>query len=241
MRASKSPRFTALYEKICFITFTAGLVLYIQDLDPHAGRWPISWLLLTWCINSAQILSELFYSSRHTAWFASLWSAISISLKVTSDHTGLSRVFTSDLEWLNFHRLCFLLAYAFIILMIPLAIKTVLRRIRHQDETSVDAWTEDRMQYRMILWALPLLTIGFLIEALFLLERGEVPGPVQIWTTQKETFLALGTWMFCGVFLHLRLLYGWRGARLSGPFLLGAMLVVAGHLSQNFLHFRPLP
>jgi hypothetical protein len=234
VRFFKKPRLTAVYEKICFIIFTAGLVLYIQGGDPAAGRWPISWLLLTWCINAAQIINELFYDSRHTAWFASTWSAIALSLPASTQSKTLSRVFTRDMEWLNFHRLCFLLAYAFCILMIPLALRSLKKNSDLVEE-------EERMQYRMALWALPLLTVGFLIETLFLLEKGDLPGPVQIWTERREAFLALGTWFFCGIYLHMRITYAWKGAKTAGIFLLGVVLIFAGNFSEKFLQFHALP
>ncbi len=237
LRLLKKPQWTAVYEKICFIFFTAGLVLYIQTTPPNAGRWPISWLLLTWCINAAQVINELFYDNRQTAWFAALWSAVALSLKASPGvQTGFTRVFTRGLKWLNFHQLCFLLAYAFCILTIPLAVTTLWRHFRKESESEA-GWTEDRMQYRMILWALPLLTVGFLVETLFLLERHEMPGPVQIWTEQKETFLALGTWFFCGIYLHMRMVYAWKGTKTAALFLIGAILILAGHFSENFLQF----
>jgi len=95
-------------------------------------------------------------------------------------------------------------------------------------------WSLDRMSYRMILWALPLLTAGIITEALILLEANQLPGPLEIWHQKQETLLALTAWFLCGIYLHSRLFLGWKNLRAAGLYLAGLTLLLVGHFTHGF-------
>lgn len=242
-----------ILEKLAFIVFTAGLVLYILHLNrpedflaDGSFQKPLSWLLFTWCLNAATISMEIIYSVTNTAVFANGWTALALTLLPNSGLGArkIHQVFSNDLSWLNIHRMSFLLAYAFCALALPLAIQFLWNSFRAKivegEEKVVLEKKQlrlDRLQYRLILWGLPLLTLGMVVEALLLIDQKQLPSPLQIWTEQKEAFLALFTWFICGVYLHTRLFFGWRNRRCAFFYLAGLILVAAGHLSSNFLHF----
>lgn len=245
----------SLIEKFSFILLTAGLVIYVQQLghaensiamQSHYFKKPLGWLLYTWCINAASILMEIIYGNTSTALFANIWTTSALTL-LPSSHSRMVKipeVFSNDLDWLSLHRLCFLMAYAFCILALPLALHLLWKSLRRkyaakEGRAIIDKklWKIDRMQYRLILWALPLLTLGILVEALHLLDNKALPSPMEIWNEQKESFLALATWFICGVYLHSRLFLGWRHKHSALFYLVGLILILAGHLSNNFFHF----
>jgi ABC-type uncharacterized transport system permease subunit len=90
------------------------------------------------------------------------------------------------------------------------------------------------MSYRMILWALPLLTAGILIETLLLMERNQLPTLTQIWDDRKEAFLAVATWFICGVYLHSRIFFAWKNRRSAFLYLASFLLILAGHFGSRF-------
>lgn len=245
---------TTIGEKLAYILFTFGLAIYIYYFHEQHDSWmiqtltakkPISWLLFVWCVYSAQILVEVFYGSFITKNFANFWVAASLTLLPNASPQSIHAIFTSDAVWLNFHRLSFLLGYSFCILAMPLAFAYLWQHARiarlpdvEQIQEQQKLWMLDRMQYRMILWALPLLTLGIVVEAFLLMERGSFPSPVEIWTEQKESFLALATWFFCGFYLHTRLFFAWRDVRSSALYLAAFTLIFIGHVSEHFLHFQ---
>lgn len=238
---------TGHVEKAALLVLTTALVLYIGKLQivngevrsEHYNR-PVSWLLFAWSLNAAHLATEIAYGNRFTAIFSSLWTALALSFSPWLGGAFRS-IFNNDLQWLSFHRLCFLLGYAFCTLAFPLALRFLWMQYRGRNlpEDARAAherllWKFDRLGYRMILWALPLLTAGIVTESLLLLEIGKLPGPIEIWNEQRETMLALATWFICGIYLHARLFFGWRNVRTASIYLGGLLLVVAGHLSQRF-------
>ena len=88
------------------------------------------------------------------------------------------------------------------------------------------------MGYRMVLWALPLLTAGIITELLILIDSHKLPMPEQFWTQQKENVLALTAWFLCGMYLHTRLFFGWRNLRAAALYLAGLLLLVGAHFGQ---------
>lgn len=240
-------RLVSQAEKGALLLFTAGLVLYISQLYVVAGQlhsdnydMPVSFLLFAWAISAANIATEIAYNNRWSALFANFWTGFALTISPAAA-IHFQQVFTYDLQWLSFHRLCFLLGYAFCVLAFPLVLFFCLtswrtKRLPQSERGRNNAvlWDLDRMAYRMILWALPLLTAGIITEALFLLEANRLPGPEELWTGKQETLLALAAWFLCGIYLHTRLFYGWRNLRSAGLYLAGLSLLLLGHFTHGF-------
>lgn len=236
------------FEKIAMLVFTTALVLYIGKLQVvngavhslHYDR-PVSFLLFAWAISASHMVTEVAYGNTKTAVFANFWTALSLTISSAAAY-WMSGIFTNDLEWLSFHRLCFLLGYAFCILAFPLVLSYLRKyfQARSAEPEQMAAaerelWRIDRMGYRMVLWALPLLTAGIITEVLLLMEGNRLPTPEQIWTKQSESLLALTAWFLCGIYLHTRLFFGWRNLRSAALYLMGLLLLLGGHLTQGIL------
>lgn len=238
-------------EKGAMLIFTAALVLYIGKLqivngEVHSLKYdrPVSFLLFAWAISAAHMVTEVAYGNTMTAIFADFWTALSLTLSSAAAYF-LSGIFTNDLEWLSFHRLCFLLGYAFCILAFPLVLSYLrtslrLRAAAPEQQASMERelWKVDRMGYRMVLWALPLLTAGIITEVLLMLEINRLPSPEQIWTRQSESLLALTAWFLCGIYLHTRLFFGWRNFRSAALYLVGLLVLLGGHFTQGILGLK---
>jgi hypothetical protein len=240
---------SATAEKAAMVAFTGALVLYINALqivngEVHSVNYdrPVSFLLFAWAISAAQLVTEVAYGNTLTAVFANFWTAVALTLSSTATYL-MKRVFNNDLEWLSFHRLCFLLGYAFCVLAFPLVLRYLRTSFRARstppDQLATverELWRVDRMGYRMVLWALPLLTAGIITELLILIDSHKLPTPEQLWTPQRqETLLALTAWFLCGIYLHTRLFFGWRNLRSAALYLAGLLLLVGGHFSQLLL------
>jgi len=239
------------FEKVAMLAFTLALVLYIGKLqivngEVHSQRYdrPVSFLLFAWAISAAHMVTEVAYGNTMTAIFANFWTALSLTLSSAAAYV-MSGIFTNDLEWLSFHRLCFLLGYAFCILAFPLVLSYLrtyfrLRSAKPEQVANLERelWRIDRMGYRMVLWALPLLTAGIITEVLLLMEVNRLPTPEQVWTRQSESLLALTAWFLCGIYLHTRLFFGWRNLRSAALYLVGLLVLLSGHFTQGVLNLE---
>ncbi|MGZ3659824.1 MAG: hypothetical protein ACXWR1_07735 [Bdellovibrionota bacterium] len=235
-------------EKTAMISFTGALVLYINALqmvngEMHSANYdrPVSFLLFAWAISAAHLVTEVTYGNTMTAVFADFWTALALTISSAAAYL-MKRIFTNDLEWLSFHRLCFLLGYAFCILAFPLVLRYFrtslrLRSIPADQTASVerDLWKVDRMGYRMVLWALPLLTAGIITELLLMIDSHRFPSPEHLWAHNPEDLLALTAWFLCGIYLHTRLFFGWNNMRSAALYLAGLLLLLGGHFSQLIL------
>lgn len=233
-------------EKVAMLVFTTAIVLYIGRLQIVNGQVhsefydrPISFLLFAWAVSAAQMVTDVAYSNKRTALFAHFWTALALTISSSTVYE-MKDVFTSDLEWLSFHRLCYLLGYAFCVLAFPLVLRYLsislqLRRTPMEKAAPIerDLWRIDRMGYRMVLWALPILTAGIIAEVLLLIETHQLPTVEQLWTERQESLLALTAWFLCGIYLHTRLFFGWRNLRAASLYLVGLLLLVVGHFSHT--------
>jgi ABC-type transport system involved in cytochrome c biogenesis permease subunit len=233
-------------EKIAMFSFTGALVLYINALqivngEVHSVNYdrPVSFLLFAWAISAAHLVTEVAYGNTLTAVFADFWTALALTISSAAAYL-MKRVFTNDLEWLSFHRLCFLLGYAFCVLAFPLVLRYFrswlrLRRASPEQASTLsrELWKADRMGYRMVLWALPLLTAGIVTELLLMIDSHRLPTPALAWTHNPEDLLALTAWILCGIYLHTRLFFGWKNMRSAGLYLAGLFLLVGTHLVRE--------
>jgi ABC-type uncharacterized transport system permease subunit len=76
-----------------------------------------------------------------------------------------------------------------------------------------------------------------MVEAMYMLDNGTFPSPMEIFRERKDEFLALFTWFVCGMYLHARIFLGWRSQRAAWLYCAGLVLVLVGHISADFLHF----
>jgi ABC-type uncharacterized transport system permease subunit len=236
----------SMLEKAALLIFTAGLVLYIGKLRVVDGHLhsivydrPVSFLLFAWAVSAANLVTEITYLNRSTAAFANFWCGLTLSLSASAA-AGFRVLFTDDLDWLSFHRLCFLMGYAFAALAAPLVVRFFwtnfqARGLNGPEKADADRtmmfW--DRMIFRMVLWALPLLTAGIITEALVLLETNRLPSPEQIWSDRPETLLALAAWFLCGLFLHMRLFFGWKNMKSAALYGAGFVLLLITQIGQG--------
>ncbi len=248
LRLLGSPKVTkkiVLLERTALLVFTAALVFYISKLQVigaqlHSETYdrPVSLLLLVWSLSVAHLVTEVVYGNQTTALFVNFCTALALNLSAAIA-SFFPHLFTHDLNWLSFHRLCFLFGYAFCILALPLVFQYFWLSCVQKPSASEEAgarqsrlWRLDRMAYRLVLWALPLLTAGIITEALVLLENHQLPDPADLWRVNKETVLALATWFLCGIYLHTRLFFGWKNQRSAILYLAGLVLLLVGHFSQ---------
>ncbi len=150
--------------------------------------------------------------------------------------------FSSDLGWLNFHRVVFILGYAFYFLGLPLALNflwnDVIQSYLGQTKGGIVEYhlqALDGLHHKMILWALPLLSLGILAKILLLVESESLVSPMLVWRTSQQEFLAIVTWFTCALYLYTRIFLRWRYNACAWLYIVGLVIVLSAHYSGKFL------
>lgn len=139
-------------------------------------------------------------------------------------------------NWLTFHVVTAMLGYGALAASFALGILYLIKQKatsaqaagRHESKISSripDLSKLDFMSYRMVMFGFPLLTLCIITGAIW---ANYAWGTYWSWDP-KETW-SLITWIIYAIFLHARLMYGWRGKR-------SAWLAVIGFLAVLFTFF----
>ena len=140
-------------------------------------------------------------------------------------------------SWLTYHVTTVMLSYSAFALSFFLSLTYLIKNAAGgaqaklrilQALPSLEAL--DFFNYRIIAVGFPLLTVGIFTGAVWAATAWGRP-----WAFDpKETWSAI-TWLIYGVYLHTRLLGGWKGARSAVLALVGFLAVLFTYLGVNFL------
>jgi len=132
-------------------------------------------------------------------------------------------------NWLTVHVMTCFLSYAAFAFSFVSAILYLVKRNRPAGRLP-DKDTFDELTYRGILAGMPLLTIGIITGAFW---AHFAWGSYWSWDP-KETW-SLITWIIYALFLHARLIRGWKGARSAVLSIVGFACVIFTFLGVNFI------
>lgn len=140
-------------------------------------------------------------------------------------------------SWLTYHVITIMLSYSAFALSFFVSIIYLLKQALGGDEKAppllnavprLDAL--DFFNYRIIAVGFPLLTVGIFTGAVWAATAWGRP-----WAFDpKETWSAI-TWLVYGVYLHTRLLSGWKGTRSAVLGVIGFAAVLFTYLGVNYL------
>ncbi len=88
----------------------------------------------------------------------------------------------------------------------------------------------DNMIYRVIWYAFPLLTLGVLLGA-----RWAYDAWGRYWGWDPKETWAFVTWLTYLIYLHMRLVMGWRGRKTAYLSLIGFVVVIGTYIGVNYL------
>jgi cytochrome c-type biogenesis protein CcsB len=132
-------------------------------------------------------------------------------------------------NWLTVHVMTCFLSYAAFAFSFVVALLYLFRK---DGKPSVlpDRDTLDELTYRGVLAGMPLLTIGIITGAFW---AHFAWGSYWSWDP-KETW-SLITWIIYALFLHARLIRGWKGTRSAVLSVIGFLCVIFTFLGVNFV------
>lgn len=131
--------------------------------------------------------------------------------------------------WLSFHVSAAVIAYGTFAISFGLSIAYLLRE-SGKLQSLPDAKVLDEVSYKMVFVGMPFLTIMLITGAVW---AEYAWGRFWSWDP-KETF-ALVTWLVYAMYLHIRLMRGWRGKRTAILSIVGFIAVIFTFFGVSYL------
>ncbi|HVJ48113.1 c-type cytochrome biogenesis protein CcsB [Desulfitobacterium sp.] len=143
-------------------------------------------------------------------------------------------------QWLTFHVITAMLAYGAFAISFGLGVMYLLKS-RSDDEngkSNAKGWISrfpasqilDELAYKIIGFAFPLLTLCIITGAIW---ANYAWGTYWSWDP-KETW-SLITWIIYAAYLHVRLMYGWKGKKAAWMEVFGFLAVLFTFFGVNYL------
>lgn len=236
---------TQRLELLAFATFSLAIALFMAHSvfgETLLYRRSIAWIFFAWALGGAELLTQFLYKNRYTGPFTKAWIVGAVAVLPLFRPAQLVDYFSTSVSWFNFHRVAFVLGYAFFFLGLPLAISflwtSVIRPFFHENKGSVvehHLQELDNIHYHLVLWALPLLSLGLFTKILLLLDSEALVTPEVIWRASREEFLGVISWFTCALYLHIRIFWRWRYTACAVIYIVSLCLLTAAHFSGSFL------
>jgi ABC-type transport system involved in cytochrome c biogenesis permease subunit len=224
---------TVLY--ITLALHTAGLVLrWIESYRMGIGHAPLSnfyesLIFYAWCIAFIVTVMKKRLDFPVITALASLIALFFMgyaSLSSSVEKTIQPLVPALQSNWLHIHVItCFLAYAAFAISFIAAALYLLKSR-----GASSPGDRLDEINYRSIIVGFPMLTAGILTGAVW---AHYAWGTYWSWDP-KETW-SLITWIIYALYLHARLVKGWKGKRIAMVSIIGFLSVIFTYFGVNFI------
>lgn len=233
---------SSVLERFAFFIFTAGVIVlgYKSNLETiEPAKYSFAWILLTWAIAGANLLTEVLYHNRISKLGTFAWIIFVLVLFPAPESGSMAFFFEGGLNWLNFHRIVFIVGYAFYFLGLPVVTNFIWTNIIYPFfvERPKGAVLEhhtrelERVHTNLILWALPFLSLGIFTKVLVLIEDGNNFDAQTIWQTSQQEILAITTWFTCSLFLFARIFLKLRYRICAYVYIAGLIFVIYAHLS----------
>lgn len=193
--------FTSMYESVSFLAWAGVLVLIIFERKFGLGKAaPLLWLMMVALM------------------------ALASSPSLPKDITPLVPALQS--YWLWLHVSITLLGEAFLAVAFVASLLYLLAGREKSEEKKSKMEKYDLLAYRAVAVGFPLFTLGAMIFGM--IWANQAWG--RYWGWDPKEVWSLITWLFYALYLHTRLVMGWKGKK-------SAIIAIIGFLSALFTFF----
>lgn len=193
--------FTNMYESVSFLAWASVLVLIIFERKFGLEKaGPLLWLMVIALM------------------------ALASSPSLPKDITPLVPALQS--YWLWLHVSVTILGEAFLAVAFVASLLYLLAGRDDSEESKIKMEKYDRLAYRAVAVGFPLFTLGAMIFGMIWASRAWG----RYWGWDPKEVWSLITWLFYALYLHTRLVMGWKGKK-------SAIVAIIGFLSALFTFF----
>jgi cytochrome c-type biogenesis protein CcsB len=132
-------------------------------------------------------------------------------------------------NWMGIHVITYLIGYGAMALACFMSVLYLFFAKKKQAASSEMVYLDDLI-YQLTLFGFPFLTIGMIIGSVW---ANVAWGSYWFWDP-KET-CSLITWLVYALYLHLRLLNGWKGVRSAYLSILGFLVTLFTFVGVNYI------
>ncbi len=193
--------FTSMYESISFLAWASVLVLIIFEKKFGLEKaGPLLWLMVVALM------------------------ALASSPSIPKDITPLVPALQS--YWLWLHVSVTLLGEAFLAVAFVASLLYLLAGRENSAESQSRMEKYDLLAYRAVAVGFPLFTLGAMVFGMIWANRAWG----RYWGWDPKEVWSLITWLFYALYLHTRLVMGWKGKK-------SALIAIVGFLAALFTFF----
>ncbi len=225
------------WDRIARFLLKTGFVLQTAMVGVRwyeAGRPPFTSMyealvLFAWSVILVYIIFEQVYKIRSLAIPVNILALIFLSAALPSESAIKPLVPALQSRWMSVHVITYFIGYgALSIAFVLSAVYLLLAYQKKIDQKGLDLL--DEFTYRLIVFGFPFLTVGMTTGSVW---ADSAWGSYWNWDP-KET-CSLITWLVYAVYLHARLLKGWKGKKSAYLSLLGFLATLFTFIGVNFI------
>jgi cytochrome c-type biogenesis protein CcsB len=226
-----------LWDRIARVALKTGFSLHSVMVGVRwyeAGRPPFAnmyeaLVLFGWSVVLVYIIFELVYKAKFLAIPVNILVIIFLSAALPSDSSIKPLLPALQSKWMSVHVITYFIGYgALSIAFVLSAVYLFLSGRKNIDPAAMSVL--DDLTYRLIIFGFPFLTVGMTTGSIW---ANSAWGTYWNWDP-KET-CSLITWLVYAVYLHMRILRGWRGKSAAYLSLLGFLATLFTFVGVNFI------
>lgn len=226
------------WRRVSYYLGLGGLVLHTVSLitrTVHSGQAPFTTMyesvsFLAWSCVLAVIIFERKYRLEKTGPY--LWLVV-VALMALASSPALPKAVSPLVPalqsyWLWLHVSVTLLGEAFLAVAFVASLLYLLTPEKKLSQPGQEARREklDQLSYRAVAVGFPLFTLGALVFGMIWASKAWG----RYWGWDPKEVWSLITWLFYALYLHTRLVHGWKGKK-------SALIAVLGFLAALFTFF----
>lgn len=224
-------------DKVARLLLKFGFVLHSLMVAMRwyeAGRPPFTnmyeaLVLFGWAVVLVYIIFEFIYGIKFLAIPVNILVIIFLSVALPSESAIKPLVPALQSKWMSVHVVTYFIGYgALSIAFVLSGIYLFLTGLKRPEQAALEIL--DELTYWLIIFGFPFLTIGMTTGSVW---ANFAWGTYWNWDP-KET-CSLITWLVYAVYLHARLLKGWKGKKSAYLSLLGFLATLFTFVGVNFI------
>lgn len=211
-----------------FLSFMVGSRWYKAGRPPFANMYE-ALVLFAWSTMVVYMVFDYLYKAKLLAVPATIISLLLLSGALTQDSAIKPLMPALQSSWMGLHVVTYFIGYAALSLACLLS-GLYLALARKESAQAPVMLVFDNLSYQLIIFAFPFITIGMTTGSAW---ANVAWGSYWFWDP-KET-CSLITWLVYVLYLHVRILKGWKGKKAAYLALLGFLATLFTFIGVNYI------